>query len=123
MQVRVLLFGSLREATGVKELAVALPDGARVAELSVLLAREHAVFAALPARVKVAVNQRVVERDRELADGDEVAYLPPVSGGGGRCRILDAPVQGASSSAPFSFSPRARPCSASCRTVPARTRS
>ena len=56
MQVTVLLFGSLREATGVKELAVALPDGARVADLSALLAREHAVFAALPARVKVAVK-------------------------------------------------------------------
>jgi molybdopterin converting factor subunit 1 len=92
MQVTVLLFGSLREATGVKELAVALPEGARVAELSALLAREHAVFAALPARVKVAVNQRVAASDRALADGDEVAYLPPVSGGGGRCRIVAEPL-------------------------------
>jgi molybdopterin synthase catalytic subunit len=50
------------------------------------------VFAALPPRVKVAVNQRVVENDHGLAEGDEVAYLPPVSGGGGRCRILSEPL-------------------------------
>jgi molybdopterin synthase catalytic subunit len=92
MQVTVLLFGSLREATGAKELVVALPDGARVADLSALLARDHAAFAALPARVKVAVNQHVAAADRALADGDEVAYLPPVSGGGGRCRILSEPL-------------------------------
>lgn len=92
MQVTVVLFGSLREASGVKELAVALSPAASVAELSALLARDYPVFAALPERVRVAVNYRVVERGHVLCDGDEVAYLPPVSGGGGRCRISETPL-------------------------------
>jgi MoaE-MoaD fusion protein len=88
MHVTVLLFGSLREATGAKELAVALPEGASVADLGERLARDHEAFARLPGRVRVAVNQQVVEAAHRLCEGDEVAYLPPVSGGSGaRCRI------------------------------------
>jgi len=89
MNVSVLLFGSLREAAGAKELAVSLPEGATVAALTALLARDHAAFARLPGRVRVSVNYEVVEETRALRDGDEVAYLPPVSGGGGRCRISE----------------------------------
>ena len=92
MHVSVLLFGSLREATGAKELRVALPEGATVAALGALLARDHAAFARLPGRVRVSVNYEVVEETRVLRDGDEVAYLPPVSGGGGRCRISEGPL-------------------------------
>ena len=92
MHVSVLLFGSLREATGAKELSVALPEGATVAALGALLARDHAAFARLPGRVRVSVNYEVVEEARVLRDGDEVAYLPPVSGGGGRCRISEGPL-------------------------------
>jgi molybdopterin synthase catalytic subunit len=92
MRVSVLLFGSLREATGAKELDVALPEAASVADLSALLARDHPVFARLPGRVRVSVNYEVVDAGHALRDGDEVAYLPPVSGGGGRCRISDQPL-------------------------------
>ena len=93
MNVSVLLFGSLREAAGAKELAVSLPEGATVAALTALLARDHAAFARLPGRVRVSVNYEVVEESRALRDGDEVAYLPPVSGGGGRCRISERPLE------------------------------
>jgi molybdopterin synthase catalytic subunit len=92
MYVSVLLFGSLREAAGAKELGVALPEGATVADLTARLGREHAAFARLPARVRVSVNREVVEDGRALRDGDEVAYLPPVSGGGGRCRLSAHPL-------------------------------
>jgi molybdopterin synthase catalytic subunit len=92
MHVTVLLFGSLREAAGAKELGVALPEGARIADLTALLSREHAAFARLPGRVRVSVNYEVVEETRALREGDEVAYLPPVSGGGGRCRISEGPL-------------------------------
>jgi len=81
MQVTVKLFGSLREATGAKELAVRLPAGARIAELSALLGREHAAFAALAPKLRAAVNQEMAEPERPLTDGDEVAFLPPVAGG------------------------------------------
>jgi molybdopterin synthase catalytic subunit len=92
MFVSVLLFGSLREAAGAKELRVSLPDGATVAELTALLARDHAAFAGLGGRVRVSVNYEVVDAVRRLREGDEVAYLPPVSGGAGRCRISEAPL-------------------------------
>jgi molybdopterin synthase catalytic subunit len=94
MQVTVRLFGSLREATGAKELAVALADGARVDALYALLARQHPDFARLGPRLRVAVNQDVVGLDHMLADGDEVAFLPPVSGGAEpkRCWISEQPL-------------------------------
>jgi molybdopterin synthase catalytic subunit len=94
MQVTVRLFGSLREATGAKELAVSVGVGTRVGELFALLAREHAAFERLGARLRVAVNQDVVGFEHALADGDEVAFLPPVSGGAEpkRCWISDQPL-------------------------------
>ena len=94
MQITVRLFGSLREATGAKELAVALDPGARVEALFALLAREHPVFERIGAKLRVAVNQNIVGFEHTLAEGDEVAFLPPVSGGAEpkRCWISDQPL-------------------------------
>ncbi|NNL67421.1 MAG: molybdopterin converting factor subunit 1 [Myxococcales bacterium] len=92
MDVRVLLFGSIREAVGAKELEVSLDAGATVSALRALLDARHPVFASAGERLLVAVNQETVEPDRVLADGDEVAFLPPVSGGNGRCTIQDGPL-------------------------------
>jgi molybdopterin synthase catalytic subunit len=92
MFVSVLLFGSLREAAGAKELRVSLPDGATVADLTALLARDHAAFEGLSRRIRVSVNREIVDDARGLSDGDEVAYLPPVSGGAGRCRLSERPL-------------------------------
>lgn len=94
MQVTVRLFGSLREATGAKELAVTLERGALVSELFALLVADHAAFEKLGAKLRVAVNQDVVGFEHALADGDEVAFLPPVSGGAApkRCWISDQPL-------------------------------
>lgn len=85
MQVRVLLFGSLREAAGAKELAVALPERARVVALRELLMASQPAFEKLAGRLRVAVNREFASDDATLADGDEVAFLPPVSGGSNRC--------------------------------------
>ena len=83
MRVLVLLFGSLREAAGAKELSVELPERARVVELRALLALSQPAFEALAGRLRVAVNREFAADDAMLADGDEVAFLPPVSGGSG----------------------------------------
>jgi len=83
MRVLVLLFGSLREAAGAKELSVELPERARVVELRALLALSQPAFEALAGRLRVAVNREFAVEDAVLADGDEVAFLPPVSGGSG----------------------------------------
>lgn len=81
MQVRVLLFGSLREAAGAKELSVVLPERARVVALRELLMASQPAFEKLAGRLRVAVNREFASDDAVLADGDEVAFLPPVSGG------------------------------------------
>lgn len=94
MQVSVRLFGSLREATGAKELAVSLAAGASVADLFVLLSASQPAFQKLGVKLRVAVNQDVVGFEQRLAEGDEVAFLPPVSGGSEprRCWISGQPL-------------------------------
>jgi MoaE-MoaD fusion protein len=89
MQVTVRLFGSIREATGAKERVVTLPDGARLSDLRALLAREHPAFELMGERLRGSVNLEIVSSETPLADGDEVAFLPPVSGGAGsgRCSL------------------------------------
>jgi molybdopterin synthase catalytic subunit len=89
MQLVVKLFGPVREAAGVKELSVALPEGARVQDLRDLLARDHPIFDRLGDRLAASVNFNLVSHDAALHDGDEVAFLPPVAGGSGVCRISD----------------------------------
>jgi molybdopterin converting factor subunit 1 len=92
MRVVVKLFGAVREAVGEKELSVELAEGATAAELRDLLARDHAVFRTLGGRLAVAVNLAVREPAVVLRDGDEVAFLPPVSGGAGRCWLSESPI-------------------------------
>lgn len=83
--VRVLFFASLRETVCEDALDLSLPPGATVADLRALLgerlAGEGARAIADP-EVRVAVNQRLVHApDARLTAGDEVAFLPPVTGG------------------------------------------
>ena len=92
MQVTVKLFGAVREAVGEKEVCVELPDGSRVADLRALLARDHGVFDELGDRLAASVAFEVRPHDTVLADGDEVAFLPPVSGGADACWLTDQPL-------------------------------
>jgi MoaE-MoaD fusion protein len=81
MQVNLLLFALYRDLTGVDELNVELPDGADAAAALALLRQADARFAALPERPVIAVNRVYATHDVVLADGDELALLPPVAGG------------------------------------------
>jgi molybdopterin converting factor subunit 1 len=92
VQVTVKLFGSVREAAGVKELPVSLPDGSRIRDLRDLLAREYPVFDALGDRLAAAMDYDVAPLDTPLRDGAEVAFLPPVAGGADSCWISDLPL-------------------------------
>lgn len=81
MRVRLLFFAQYRDAAGTEALDLELPEGADVAALvSTVRAREGG-FDSLPSDPAVAVNQEYAALDRALADGDEVAFLPPVAGG------------------------------------------
>jgi molybdopterin synthase catalytic subunit len=92
VQVTVKLFGSIRDAAGAKELAVAVPEGATVADLRRLLAQDHPSFEEMADRLRVAVNYELVQGESTLSEGDEVAFLPPVSGGSGSPVLFTEPL-------------------------------
>jgi MoaE-MoaD fusion protein len=96
MDVRIRLFAQLREAAGAEFLDAALPDGATVAEaMRVLEARPPLgeLLARLP--VRMAVNREVAGPEVRLRAGDELALLPPVSGGGPHVRVTAEPIDAA----------------------------
>jgi len=93
MHVTVRLFGPVREALGAKELQVQLAEGATAGTVRALLAERHPELARYGERLRVSVNRAFASDDAPLADGDEVAFLPPVSGGAGvRCTIEERPL-------------------------------
>ena len=77
MHVRVRLFAALRELAGTAERDLELPDGARVGDVWARMPD----LGAEPPGLLYAVNKEYVDAGRELADGDELAVIPPVSGG------------------------------------------
>lgn len=82
--VSVLFFASLRDATGADRVTLNLPGDSNQAVLMQSLRRElgSEAAAALEAEnVRVAVNQTLITGTCNLQDGDEVAFLPPVTGG------------------------------------------
>jgi len=80
MRVRVLCFGILRDVLGA-EFQLELASGSNVAAVARQCEVRAPQLASLWPRIAVAVNQAYVGRDTGLVDGDEVALLPPVSGG------------------------------------------
>ncbi len=76
MRVRVRLFAQLRERAGRSELELELPEGARVADA---LDAVSELAAGLP--LVMAVNREYADADRTLHPADELALVPPVSGG------------------------------------------
>src|SRR4051812_46842863 len=76
MKVRVRLFAGLRERAGAREVELELPDGASVAD-----ALERLADVARGTRVVLAVNREYATPDAVLSPGDELALIPPVSGG------------------------------------------
>lgn len=81
MRVRLLFFGLYREFAGTGELEVEVRPGATVASVVRELRARGGGFARLPEAPVVAVNHAYAGPDVELANGDEVAILPPVAGG------------------------------------------
>jgi molybdopterin synthase catalytic subunit/molybdopterin converting factor small subunit len=80
---QVRAFGGLVERTGLTSLPVELPVGATVGDLRRTIAAAHPGVAMLLPRVAVAVDLEVVDDAFVLADGQEIALLPPVAGGAG----------------------------------------
>jgi molybdopterin converting factor subunit 1 len=79
VKITVRLFAGLRERAGTGARDLELADGARTADVWAALALGEE-----PPGLLYAVNKDYAEPDRPLAEGDEVALIPPVSGGGFR---------------------------------------
>lgn len=87
MNVSVRLFAGLRDRAGATTLALDLPDGARVGDA---LAQVRWLTEDIP--VVMAVNLEYADASATLAEGDELALIPPISGGAGgvvRGRVVD----------------------------------
>ena len=95
MVITVRLFAGLRERAGRDRVQLELPDGARVADVL-------AAMGVGPRECVVAVNREYAREESPVQPGDEVALVPPVSGGSGpvrRVRITEEPLDVAALSA------------------------
>lgn len=98
MRVTVRFFAVARERAGREEDVVELAAGATVGSLLDAVGGRFPRLVDVFPHLRVAVNQEMSARDRGLAEGDEVALIPPVSGGAGpvECLVVSAdPIDGA----------------------------
>ncbi len=83
MKTTVKFFAALREMIGARELTLEVADGQTVDGLFRELCTRYPRLAAYDSSLFFSVNAEYVPPDHPLKDGDEVAFIPPVSGGGG----------------------------------------
>jgi molybdopterin converting factor subunit 1 len=82
MDIRVLMFGSCRDACGgCGELHLTLPPGSSTADLVKEMASRFPSLTSALEALSIAVNKEYISQETELHDGDEVALIPPLSGG------------------------------------------
>lgn len=81
MRVRVRLFASLREAAGRSELDLDLPAVATAEDAWRQLAESYPSLASRRASLAASINRRYAPFAAALAEGDELVFIPPVSGG------------------------------------------
>jgi molybdopterin converting factor subunit 1 len=81
VRVRVLFFGQLKDIVGLSQDDAELSDGARVEDLFERYGRQYPKLAEFRPSIAASVNQEYAGWRAPLSSGDEVAFLPPVSGG------------------------------------------
>ncbi len=81
MLVTIRLFARLREMAGGAELRRELPDGSTARNAWDALAAEFPGFDDYSRAVSCAINEEYARMTSPITDGDEIAFLPPVSGG------------------------------------------
>src|ERR1700681_4246323 len=86
--VRARLFARLREQAGTDDENVELPAGSTVSDVYETLRRAHPALEANRNVVRAALNQEFADWDAVVADRDEVAFIPPVSGGAHGAGVL-----------------------------------
>ena len=79
--IRVLFFGAAADRAGTRETELQVEESATLAEIWPLLAERHPGLAPMRDTLAFAVNGEYARGDAGVSPGDEVAVLPPVSGG------------------------------------------
>lgn len=79
--VRVLLFARLSQLAGTRQTELEIGEGLTVADAYDILAERYPAISELRANVMYAVNSEYAEPSQALRPGDELALIPPVSGG------------------------------------------
>lgn len=92
MHVTVRYFALVREITGRRTEEREVPEGASVGTLIEQIVADHPPVERLRRASMLMVNQEYVQPDHVLAEGDEVALIPPVSGGAGPFRVIEDPI-------------------------------
>ncbi len=81
IHITVLYFASAKNATGKRRESIKLPEGTTIRELLLNITSIHPRIKNILNSMQIAVNYKVVDADAILKEADEVALLPPVSGG------------------------------------------
>lgn len=81
MDITILFFARLASETARESLSLQLPEGSTVEDAMRLLAQRYQPIAELHHQIALAVNMEYVGQGHVLSDGDELALIPPVSGG------------------------------------------
>jgi molybdopterin converting factor subunit 1 len=81
IHITVLYFAGAKDATGKRMESIKLPEDTTISELLSVVSSTHPKIRNILNRMQIAVNYRVVGVDAILKEADEVALLPPVSGG------------------------------------------
>ena len=81
MKVKVILFSTYREASGVNHLIVHVSKGTDVMGLFNIVLEKYPMLRKFRKTALLAVNQEFVDEDYVLRDGDEVAFMPQMGGG------------------------------------------
>ena len=81
IHITVLYFAGAKDATGKRMESIKLPEDTTISELLSVVSLTHPKIRNILNRMQIAVNYRVVGVDAILKEADEVALLPPVSGG------------------------------------------
>jgi len=81
IKVRVKFFASAREIVGHREVEMRIKKGTKANDLLEILIKRYPDLNDLKDQLILAVNKQTGKADKNLKDGDEIAVLPPVTGG------------------------------------------
>lgn len=81
MQIKILLFASCRDLVGAKHVELSVRDGTTVGELKQQIVKDYPRMRGITPSLSTAINMEYVGDDAVLKSSDEVALIPPVSGG------------------------------------------